>query len=447
MATRRLTDEYIKWLPIPSPKDGKPTYTLYRDSGRGAVANLGLRITSGGARTWVVGARFPSGKQAGGRHNPTFRRAGGWPQMRLPEAREIAEDWNRDIQRGVDPQERIAEEARAKQAAREAALREEARKRAGTFSNAVEEYIRRHTKKLRTGADAARIIRRDLVSRWGNKPVSEISKGDVIKLIEDVSERGPFAARMAFVHARAVFSWMLEREDPKHPTLGIDASPCANVRIDKLVGKRRARSRTLTDDEIVLLWRATEGDPVTSYPLAAYARLLLIMGVRRNELAKARWDEFDLGKGTWKLEDTRTKNAEPRLIPLPSMARDIINALPRFSGPYVFSTTGGAKPMCHFGRLKETLDRKIAAVNGGAAIARWTFHDLRRSARSRWSALPILPVVAEMMLGHRQRGIVPVYDTYTYFDEQRAGFEAWCAKLRSITEPAPDNVVPMVQRA
>ncbi len=51
------------------------------------------------------------------------------------------------------------------------------------------------------------------------------------------------------------------------------------------------------------------------------------------------------------------------------------------------------------------------------------------------------------MLGHRQRGIVPVYDTYTYFDEQRAGFEAWCAKLRSITEPAPDNVVPMVQRA
>jgi integrase len=444
MAARRLTDEYIKTLPFPPPKNGRPVYVLHWDAGRGAVTSLGLRITTGGARSWVNVARYPSGRKADGKHNPTARKVGGWPAMGLAEAREIASDWNRDIARGIDPQEKAAEEARAKQAAREAALREEARKRAGTFANLAEQYIARRAKKLRSGANIARIIRNDLIPRWGDKPVAEVSKTDVIDMVEDIAEhRGVYAAHTAFAYAHAFYAWCLEREDPRNPTLGIVASPCAALRIDKLAGKRKPRQRTLTDDEIALIWRATEGDPLTTYPLGPYVRLLLILGVRRNELAKAQWDEFDLAKGTWKLEDTRTKNEEPRLIPLPRLAVNIINALPRFSGPQLFSTTAGRGPMSNFSWLKRALDRKVGAVNGGAPITPWRFHDLRRTARSNWSALPILPVVAELMLGHRQRGIIPVYDTYTYFQEQRAGFEAWCAKLRSIVEPAPDNVIKL----
>ena len=445
MAIRRLTDEYIKTLPFPPAKNGKPTYGLHRDNGRGAIANLGLRITTGGARSWVLVARFPSGKRDG-KHNPTARKIGRWPQMRLAEARETADGWNRDIGRGIDPREKAAEEARAKQAAREEEQREQARKRAGTFSNVAETYITRVASKLRTGHDAARIIRHDLIRRWGNKPIAEVSKTDVIDMIEDIAERGQYAAYQAYAQARTIFNWCLEREDPRHPKLGIVASPCANLRIDRLIGPRPPRQHTLTDREIVLLWQATEGDPLVTYPLGPYGRLLLILAVRRNELARATWPEFDLDQATWKLADTRTKTAKPRVIPLSRLAVEILKALPRFTGgPYLFSTSGGRTAVTNFTRLKEEIDRKIAVLDGPTPIAPWRFHDLRRTARSNWSALPILPVVAEMMLGHRQRGIIPVYDTYTYFDEQRAGFEAWCARLRAIVEPAPDNVVPMVR--
>jgi integrase len=445
MATRRLTDEYIRTLVLPAPKDGKATYTLHRDNGRGAVANLAVRITTGGARSWVLVARYPSGKRDG-KHNPTARKIGSWPAMRFAEAREIATDWNRDIARGVDPQEKLAEEARAKQAARAAALREEARKRAGTFANVAETYITRVASNLRTGHDAARIIRHDLIPRWSNKPIAEVSKTDVIDMIEDITERGQYAAYQAYAQARTIFNWCLEREDPRHPKLGIVASPCANLRIDRLIGARAPRQHTLTEREIALLLRATEGDPLVTYPLGPYIRLLLILAVRRNELAKATWPEFDLDQATWKLADTRTKTAEPRVIPLPRLTVEILKALPRFTGgPHLFSTSGGRTPITNFTRLKEEIDRKIAVLDGPAPIAPWRFHDLRRTARSNWSALPILPVVAELMLGHRQRGITPVYDTYTYFDEQRQGYEAWCARLRSIVEPAPDNVVPMVR--
>jgi integrase len=447
---RRLTDEYIRSLPFPAPKDGKDTYTRHPDVGRGAVAGVALRITSGGAHSWVLVARFPSGKQANGRHNPTARKIGSWPAMRLPEARQIALDWNRDIARGIDPQEKAAEEARAKQAERETRLREEARRRAGTFANIAETYITRVTPKMRTGHDAARVIRNDLVSRWGNKPVADISKSDVIDMVETIAERGKYAAHQAYAQARTIFNWCLEREDPKHPKLGIVGNPCAHLRIDKLIGECRARQHTLTDQEIALLWRATEGDPLTGYPVNQYIRLLLILGVRRRELAQATWSEFenldDPDKVVWRLAHTRTKNQEPREIPLPPLALDIINALPRWAGgTYIFSGTAGRSPITHFSRLKQALDEKIGevATKSGTSIRPWRIHDLRRSMRSNLSAIPtISPLVAELMIGHSAKsGILAVYDQHRYADEMRVGFRAWEARLRAIVEPAPDNVL------
>jgi hypothetical protein len=64
--------------------------------------------------------------------------------------------------------------------------------------------------------------------------------------------------------------------------------------------------------------------------------------------------------------------------------------------------------------------------------------------RTRLSALAILPLVREMMIGHRQGGVQAVYDLHAYEAEQRAGFEAWSSKLLSIVEPGgADNVVAM----
>ena len=61
--------------------------------------------------------------------------------------------------------------------------------------------------------------------------------------------------------------------------------------------------------------------------------------------------------------------------------------------------------------------------------------------RTHLSALPVSGVVAELMIGHAQRGIRAVYDRYAYLDEQRSGFELWAARLRDIVEPPPENVV------
>jgi integrase len=232
----------------------------------------------------------------------------------------------------------------------------------------------------------------------------------------------------------------------------IPSSPCHPIKLSGLIPDLpKPRDRVLTDDELRLVWRAAWPADATAedvYPLGPYIRLLMILGCRRSELAKATWrGEIDLVAATWTLPGERTKNGDPRLIPLCELAVDILTALPRFSGPYVFSTTAGTRPLANFDAVKRVIDRRITALNGGQGIGNWRLHDLRRTMRTRLSALAILPIVSELMIGHRQGGVQAIYNLHTYEAEQRDGFEAWSAKLLSIVEPGDaTNVVAMRPR-
>ena len=76
-------------------------------------------------------------------------------------------------------------------------------------------------------------------------------------------------------------------------------------------------------------------------------------------------------------------------------------------------------------------------------VPAWTLHDLRRTVRTRLSAIGVLPVVAELVIGHKQTGIAAIYDLHRYDAEKRDALTRWEATLRSIVapEPEPDNVV------
>ena len=81
------------------------------------------------------------------------------------------------------------------------------------------------------------------------------------------------------------------------------------------------------------------------YPFAPLLRLLLLTGQRRSEVADMQWSELDLDEGIWIIPAARSKNDKEHLVPLSSQAVAVINTLPRFDGPYVFSTTEGRRPV------------------------------------------------------------------------------------------------------
>ena len=57
-------------------------------------------------------------------------------------------------------------------------------------------------------------------------------------------------------------------------------------------------------------------------------------------------------------------------------------------------------------------------------------------------AIPnISDLVRELVIGHTRPGLHKVYDQYAYLDEKRFALDAWAARLRTIIEPTPGNVV------
>jgi integrase len=122
--------------------------------------------------------------------------------------------------------------------------------------------------------------------------------------------------------------------------------------------------------------------------------------------------------------------------PLSAAAVALLKSLPRWPGDFVFSTMDGARPISGFSKMKARIDALMPGVPA------WRFHDLRRTMRTGFSALPVPDLVAELAIAHRKPGLHRVYDQHSYRDEKRRAFELWAARLAGIVEPcAASNVV------
>jgi integrase len=243
-------------------------------------------------------------------------------------------------------------------------------------------------------------------------------------------------AAKALALASSIYRFGITRE------LGnIASNPCQFIKPSEFVGAMAPRQRVLTDSEIALIWQATRGEirkgVESTYPGGPFVRLLLLTAVRRSEAARMTWSEVD--GALWVIPAHRTKTGVPHEVPLPSMAVDLLKSLPRFAGDFVFSTTGGRTPIKAFHTFKDTIDARAAKLAPPGLVG-WRFHDLRRTARTNLAALGVAPFIAELILGHQQKGVHAVYDVYTYQSEKREALERWANRLRDIITPAPANV-------
>jgi len=345
-------------------------------------------------------------------------KVGDFPTMSLSEARQRARALLVEMQDGGDPRARMAEEARAAAA-----------EKASTFGAVAEAFIARHLASKRTARHIERLIRRELIPRWGERPISSVTRADVIALVDEIVDRGHSeSARLVLAYVRRLFGWAVPRYDLQH-------APTDHLSTTDLVGVKKPRQRVLSDREIALIWRATEGTEATYY--GPFARLLLLTGVRRTELGRATWTEFDLDAAMWTIPPGRMKSDEPHVVPLSPMAVEILRSLPRGRG-YVIGGT-----QIHYGRAKHRLDARIASLHGGKPILPWVWHDCRRSVRTGLSRLGTAPHIAELCIGHRQPGLHRTYDLHKFDAEKRHAFNAWAAHVLRIVEPPEGVVVPL----
>ncbi|HEY2356818.1 MAG TPA: tyrosine-type recombinase/integrase, partial [Phenylobacterium sp.] len=412
-----------------------------------ALPRFGVRVTPAGSRLYVVQYRA---KPAPGVPSTTRKVTIGEHDGELwnvTKARAQARKVLGAVDAGGDPvADRIAKaeaqalakaEAadRAAKAAAEAVARERDR-----FGVVAERHIVAALAGRRSGAEAARHLRRGPVEAWGDRQIGAIRRVDVAVLVDEIRQRSPATARLTYAALRGLFTWCIEREL-------IDISPCDYV---KAPPRPAARDRVLSDDELRLIWRGAE---TLGHPFGPIVKLLILTGQREAEVAGMTWDEIDIEAATWIIPKERTKNRREHLVDLSAQALAIIEAVPR-AGPFLFPARNApprkharpvagqtARPVVGFAAAKRLFDGKVTRKTKGAlstaALAPWRFHDLRRTAATGMAAMGFPPHVVERVLNHASGvtgGLVGVYQRHEYRTERKAALVTWGERVAAIIE-------------
>ena len=409
----------------------KPKAQRYEKKEPGRTG-LGMRVTPRGVKTWTYLYRF----------DRTQKRMvfGTYPKMGVADAHVALADAKKKLRRDLDPGAILAEE------------RQEERE-AETFDDLVEEYLERHaTKNMkpRTAAEDERLLRREVLPDWRGRRARDISRRDIIKLLDRIEDRGLSVTRnrVAGVLSR-LYLFAMDRGI-------VDASPAVGIR--RL--PEAARERFLKADEIRSFWHGLDAADVTP-AVRTGLRFLLVTGQRRSEAAGATRAEIDDVEQLWRLPAGRTKSGRENLLPLPPLAMRLIEEADRHRvrpiptrpnrtdrasydptpSPWLFPSTRHGKPV-EPAALTRALNRNRDKLGVGDA----TVHDLRRTFATWHGEIGTSPEVLSALLNHSPKSITgQVYDHSSILEPRRRAMATWCSWVERVIagEPVAENVVTL----
>ncbi|WP_316228643.1 tyrosine-type recombinase/integrase [Bradyrhizobium sp. SZCCHNR1045] len=429
----KLTEKTIRGLRL---ANGKTDQLFWDDD----IPGLGLRIRSGGSRSWVF--QYALGEKQrrmslGAATPESFKKVKGTDGTSKLGIRDLAAQLHAKVRLGQDPAgEKTVSRQRAgdtfEAIARDYLAAKKESTRPGTYDE-TERHVLKHAKPL-NGLHVAKISRRDIAT--------------LLTTIK--ANSGPVAANRVRSTLSDFFGWSL--------SAGIDGVE-NNPVIGTLKAEEKSRERVLKDFELRAIWRHAGEDQH-----GAIIRLMMLTGQRADEIASLHWSEISETTVQAKrltdaivlpafearvidLPGERTKNKRPHLVPLSSSAATIIDLQPRRVDDegklrdLIFGQGQGG--FSGWSRCKERLDERIKK-DLGKPLDHWRPHDLRRTMSTLMNdRLGILPHVVEAVLNHisgSKGGVAGVYNKALYLRERVEALNAWADHLDAIVSNA-NNVV------
>jgi integrase len=431
MARINLTDAFVKALRSERGQKVKEV----RDA---EVRGLELRVTANGVKTW----RLHYTRRSDGKRRAVS--LGAYPALSLKAARSKA----KGLQAEIENEEIKADPATDRQI----------RRRSQTFSEIADEWLDRHgrpNKSPRALRDDISMLDRHIRPRIGAMRATEITKRDVIRLLDEVAaqpdaRKGRNRGRKmthrpnrVFELVRAIFRWAIGRDLlTVDPTFGL-VPP---------IRKEKPRERDLSPDEIRRLWDALDKAPVSRTPrrlegdfpmtraTALAIKLALVTGQRIGEVAHTAVSELSLNDVAplWIISGNRTKNGQPNRVPLSPLALKLIAEAHELAGGglWLFPSPNGDGPID-----AHAPTRALARAREAIGIDDFRIHDLRRTAATGMAELGINPHTISMILNHvsaRQGTITnKVYVQYSYDREKREALGAWAGRIEGVLDGLP----------
>ena len=220
---------------------------------------------------------------------------------------------------------------------------------------------------------------------WASKPISEITRRMVLERHRTIAERhGPVTANNIFRHFRAVHNFVSAShgELPPNPVTILGQARAWNP-------ERRRRS-VVPMHGLPKWWRAVqqEDELVRDFLVVA-----LFTGLRRNEIARLRWEDIDFeGRA---LTIHATKNGDALELPLSEFLYDLLLTR-RDDNPEATWVFAGRGKSGHLVEPK-TFQRRVGERCG----IKFTIHDLRRTFASIAEGLDLSHFALKRLLNHR----------------------------------------------
>ena len=387
----------------------------------GGCPGLRLRLSHGGAATWVLGCRDTSGK-------PRRFVLGAFPAVGLAKARDLARERREEVRQGCDPV-REAREAR-----RQAS---QARADLATLAALLDGYAKDVGSRRRSWPEARRRIE-SVFAKHLDRAASTITGPELQLTVDAHGSRSSAGAAVRYV--RPVLKWGAKR--------GLVARGTGEA-LDQPEGALAVRQRQLTRDEMAAILPTL--DQAGSY--GRVLRWLFWTGCRLNEACGTRWRDVNLATGLWAIP--QTKQGREHVVPLPGPALALLRTLLPVddAGQVLHPDPAALVFTSKRGGALVNWDRATKAVHDASGTGGWHRHDIRRSVASLMGDLGIAPHVIEVCLGHTLRSssdgsslsrVATVYNRSRYHQEHAAALDQLAGELDRI-EHGGAKVVRLVR--
>lgn len=318
---------------------------------------------------------------------------------------------------------------------------------ASTVEELINLYIEKHAmKNKRSWKEDKRILEKEIPSRWMKRKAKEITKREIISILDGIVDRGsPIAANRTFSCLRKMFKFARKRGV-------IDSSPCDDIGAPS---KENRRDRVLSVNEIRILCNNLRG--ITIYPdnkldikmnhstiLAILLQLATMQ--RKGEVVSMRWDEIDFDTRWWTIPASKAKNGIAHRVYLSDHTfallqeakednqqtykykLDCLKKTKRRSSAEKMEVAERYKRANNWVFPSWTTGSHLDPSAPSKALRRSTFekeldhhhcHDLRRTSASHMTAMGIARLVAQKILNHVDSSVTAVYDRHSYDAEKK----------------------------
>lgn len=405
------------------------------------LTGFGVKVTPKGRKVFLVQYR-PAGRAG----NPIKLTIGKYGDYTVEAARREALAVISAKSKGEDPQ---AERRAAK-----------GRYSSDQFKDLVERFGSQHAAQNRSGDETKRILKREFETAWSNKSVHEISKRDVINVLDVIVERGAeVLANRALAAIRKFFNWCKSKDI-------VQQSPCEGIVAPT---RERSRDHVLSDDELRAVIRAARE---IGFPFGSIVEAMAFTGQRRDEVARIDRSHINSNTRLWTIPAEHSKNGKAHVVHLSDPVLRLIKDAPKFAEAeavgvdpatetdLVFSYDA-QKPFQGWSKAKRRLDEKALAELHKAATQRgenpdkvkltpWRLHDLRRTMVTGMMQLGVPHHVADKILNHQSgaiSGIAAVYQRAEFLQERQRALDAWARHVtRILSTDEASNIVKLRSR-